>query len=68
MDAIVLLIKIRHLDHIIDSNRQQYEYYLKKYQSYDFHFPRLDLESHRMHIRNFVVLSTDRDEHIKNGL
>lgn len=68
MDSIVLLLKLKYIDKIIDRNISTYKLYLEIYKDYDFDFPKLDLINNKLHIRNFTVLSKNRNELIKNWL
>jgi hypothetical protein len=64
MDAIVLLIKLKYVDKIIDNNLELYNNFLDYYKNEDFLFPKLDLKNNKLHIRNFVVLSKNREKYI----
>lgn len=68
MDAIVLLLKLNYINKVIERNLELYTHYFKKYEKHDFIFPKLDLENNKLHIRNFVVLSNNRNKYIKNWL
>lgn len=68
MDSIVLLLKLKYIDKIIEKNLDLYFTYLTKYKNEWFIFPKLDLDNHKLHIRNFVGLSKNRDYYIKNWL
>jgi hypothetical protein len=68
MDAIILLIKLKYIDKIIDNNLELYNNFLNNYKNEDFLFPKLDLENNKLHIRNFIVLSEKREDYINKGL
>ncbi|MDP2090478.1 MAG: DegT/DnrJ/EryC1/StrS family aminotransferase [Candidatus Gracilibacteria bacterium] len=68
MESLVLLFKLKYIDKIIDSNLELYKSYIEKYKDSNMIFPKLDLEKNRLHIRNFTVLSEDREHYISNGL
>lgn len=68
MDSIVLLLKLKYIDKIIEKNSDLYSIYLEKYKNNWFIFPKLDLDNHKLHIRNFVILSQNREEYINNWL
>jgi hypothetical protein len=65
MDAIVLLIKLKYIDKIIEDNLILYNDFLDYYKNEDFFFPKLDLKNNKLHIRNFVVLSKNREKYIQ---
>lgn len=67
-EALVLLFKLKYIDYIIYSNIELYKSYLDRYSETDFIFPKLDLKNHRLHIRNFTVLSKNRDFYINNKI
>ncbi|MDD2870361.1 MAG: aminotransferase class I/II-fold pyridoxal phosphate-dependent enzyme [Candidatus Gracilibacteria bacterium] len=67
-EALVLLFKLKYIDKIIYSNIELYKSYLDRYSETDFIFPKLDLKNHRLHIRNFTVLSKNRDFYINNKI
>ncbi|MDP2395929.1 MAG: hypothetical protein Q8S84_02145 [bacterium] len=66
MESLVLLFKLKYIDKIIDSNLELYKSYIEKYKDSNMIFPKLDLEKNRLHIRNFTVLSEDREHYISN--
>ncbi len=68
LDAIVLGLKLRFIDTVINNNKQIYTFFLEKYSHCDFVFPDLDFENHKISIRNLVVLSRNRDSFIKKWL
>ncbi len=68
MEALVLLFKLEYIDKIIDSNLELYKSFIEKYKDTNMIFPKLDLEKNRLHIRNFTVLSKDRELYISNWL
>lgn len=68
MEALVLLFKLNYIDKIIDSNLSLYKSYLEKYKDYWFVFPKLDIDNNKLHIRNFTILSNDRNNYIKKWL
>jgi dTDP-4-amino-4,6-dideoxygalactose transaminase len=68
MDAIALLLKLKYIDKIIESNLVLYLDYLEKYKDCWFTFPKLDLKKHKLHIRNFIVLSENREKYIQQWL
>lgn len=69
MDSIVLLLKLKYIDSIIEKNLLLYKKYKKLYSENDtIKFPKLNLEENKLHIRNLVVLSENREEYIKELL
>lgn len=68
MEALVLLFKLDIIDDVIYSNLELFKKYLKLYENNDLILPKLDLENHKLHIRNFTVLSNNREKYIKNWL
>lgn len=67
-DAIVLILKLRYVDKIIENNLELYCKYLDVYKNKGFIFPKLDFQNNRLHIRNFIVLTRDRELYIKKLL
>ena len=68
MEALVLLFKLKYIDKVVDYNIDLYNSYLSLYNKEDFIFPKLDFKKHRLHIRNFTVLSKSRKKYIENWL
>lgn len=68
MDSIVLLLKLKYIDKIIESNISLYKKYLEDYKNTDLIFPKLDLDKNRLHIRNCTVLSKNREKYIEQWL
>lgn len=64
MDAIVLLLKLKYIDWVIESNLNLYNRYCEEYNNKWFIFPKLDLLNNKLHIRNLVVLSEQREKFI----
>lgn len=67
MDAVVLFLKLKHIRTIIDYNRALFLQMKKEFQESDFLFPEIN-EENSLHIRNFTVLSPQRDQYIEQWL
>jgi hypothetical protein len=67
-DAIVLLLKLKYLDKVIENNIELYKKMKENYKKEWFVFPKLDLKNDKLHIRNFVVLTKNRDKYINSWL
>lgn len=67
-DSLVLLHKLKHIDHIIESNINLYQENKSRYQNDTMTFPDLDFINTKPHIRNMTVIAKDRDIYIKKWL
>lgn len=68
MEGLSLLFKLKYIDKIIDKNIELYKSIKKNNQDSNFIFPKLDLDKNKLHIRNFTILSKNREKYIESWL